>query len=78
VLDVCERLPDGTPIDDERRAALLARHDSWTQQGIRVLAIASRPVGPQATYAREDERDLTLLGWLTFLDQPWSASSATV
>jgi len=78
VLDVCERLPDGTPIDDERRAALLARHDSWTQQGIRVLAIASRPVGPQATYAREDERNLTLLGWLTFLDQPKAGAREAV
>jgi Mg2+-importing ATPase len=39
-------------------------------QSARVVAVASRPVGRAATLTVADERDLHLVGLLTFLDRP--------
>jgi P-type Mg2+ transporter len=38
--------------------------------GSRVVAVATRDVGAQATLSEEDEHDLELAGFLTFLDPP--------
>jgi Mg2+-importing ATPase len=70
VLEACSRLPGGVPTDRERRAALERRYDEWSGRGIRVLGVASRVVSSQESYRREDERDLTFAGFLTFLDRP--------
>ena len=70
VLDDCSRLLDGVPLDAVRRAALERRYEAWCGRGIRVLAVAVRSVPAQATYRREDERDLAFAGFLTFLDRP--------
>lgn len=70
VLDDCSRLADGTALDAEQRAALERRYDEWCGRGIRVLAVAARSMPAQDAYRREDEHDLTFVGFLTFLDQP--------
>jgi Mg2+-importing ATPase len=38
--------------------------------GFRVLALAFRDLEPKAAYAKEDERDLVLKGYVAFLDPP--------
>jgi Mg2+-importing ATPase len=70
VLDSCAALADGRPLDEAARAALDQRHADWSGQGIRVLAVATRDLPLRDTYDRGDERELTLRGFLTFLDQP--------
>src|SRR6266545_4620976 len=71
VLQACSKLPDGTPLGAEQRGALERRHDEWSGRGIRVLAVAVRSMpAPQDVYRREDEHDLTFVGFLTFLDRP--------
>lgn len=70
VLDVCTHTADGAALDASGRAALDARYDAWTAQGIRVLAVASRTIDDAPTYRREDERDLIFQGFLTFFDRP--------
>ncbi len=70
VLEVCSQLPDGLPLDVARRADLEARYDAWSRQGIRVLAVATREVPDQASFGRDDEQQLTFVGFLTFLDRP--------
>lgn len=70
VLADCSRLPDGTPLDAEQRAALTRRYEDWGSRGIRVLAVALRGLPAQNAYRREDEHDLTFAGFLTFLDRP--------
>ena len=40
------------------------------RQGFRALAVATRPVDAQPDYTRDDERDLTLAGFLLFADPP--------
>jgi Mg2+-importing ATPase len=70
VLEICTRAADGTALTPEIRAELERRYEEWTGRGIRVLAVASRPVEEQSQYGREDEQDLTFMGFLTFFDRP--------
>ena len=57
VLEVCRAHPDV----DQRVA-------EWNGNGIRVVAVAVRDLDPQPSYGRAQERDLTLAGFVTFLD----------
>jgi Mg2+-importing ATPase len=70
VLDICTRAVDGATLDRMALAQLERRYEEWTARGIRVLAVATRPVDEKALYVREDERDMTFIGFLTFLDRP--------
>ncbi len=78
VLSVCTAVrldarPAGeaaVPLDEARRAALRARVEAWSADGLRVLPVATRAVEPRARWTKEDERDLVLEGFLRFLDPP--------
>ena len=70
VLDVCTRSADGTALSPTARTDFERRYDEWTGRGIRVLAVAARPIDEKPVYSREDERDMTFMGFLTFLDPP--------
>lgn len=70
VLDICTRAADGTPLDANAIARLTRRHEEWSAQGFRVLAIATGLLPKQTTYGREHEADLTFVGFLTFTDNP--------
>jgi P-type Mg2+ transporter len=70
VLQICTRGGDGTTLDPATVARLEHRYEEWTRQGIRVLAVAASAVGKKSAYALEDERDMTFMGFLTFLDSP--------
>jgi Mg2+-importing ATPase len=78
VLDICTRSADGTALDAAGKAGLEARYETWSAQGIRVLAVASRAVERQPTYGRELERDLTFIGFLTFFDRPKEDVAAAI
>jgi Mg2+-importing ATPase len=69
VADACSTV-SGRPLDEAARADLVARFEGWTRQGIRVLAVASRPIAPKPAYDRDDEQGLAFEGFLTFLDNP--------
>jgi len=69
VLECCTTLASA-PLDDAARAALRAQVDSWSREGTRVLAVASRRLAAQPRYTRADECELDFDGFLTFLDQP--------
>jgi len=59
------------PLDAAARAQIEARYDGWSEQGFRVLGVASRTVESRAgSYSRADERDLSFRGFLLFLDPP--------
>ncbi len=70
VLEACSRLPDGTPLGADDLGAIERHYDTWTQRGVRVLAVAFRHLPEQHAYGRDDERELTFAGFLTFLDEP--------
>jgi calcium-translocating P-type ATPase len=55
------------PLDDTSRAALLSTHDQMTEQGLRVIALAYRPL-----HQREKEREAKLIftGLVGLVDPP--------
>jgi Mg2+-importing ATPase len=60
-------------LDDQRRKDLLALANEYNEDGFRVLLVATREI-PKAQsknqYTTEDERELVIRGFLTFLDPP--------
>jgi Mg2+-importing ATPase len=70
VAEICTRTAEGDVLDAAAKARLEARYETWSAQGIRVLAVASRPLDPLPLYGKELERDLTFTGFLTFFDRP--------
>ena len=68
VLDRCTEVPD-------RAQGLL---DAEFSAGNRVVAVASRIATELTTLAVDDEHDLTLVGFLVFLDQPKPSASASI
>ena len=70
VVEICTCSADGTPLTRAHVDQLERRYAEWSRQGIRVLAIAARSIDEKPAYSREDERDLTFMGFLTFLDRP--------
>jgi Mg2+-importing ATPase len=70
VLEVCTTTGDGTALHAPALAQLERRYEEWTGRGIRVLAVAARRVDAKPSYSRDDEREMTFMGFLTFLDRP--------
>jgi P-type Mg2+ transporter len=78
VLEACTHAANGSVLDDEARQALERLYDGWTRQGIRVLAIATRPAAQKPGYERSDECDMQFAGFVTFLDQPKAGVADTI
>ena len=73
VLDVCteyEADGQGKPLDGEARTQCEATYQQLSAHGFRVLAIAYRCMAQQESYSVADEKDMILLGFLTFFDPP--------
>ena len=73
VLAVCERLRLGeaeVALDDAQRAALEQRFAAWSEQGYRVLGVASRRLDERPAYHASDETGLCFEGFLLFFDPP--------
>jgi Mg2+-importing ATPase len=73
VLAVCSHLQDGrdrVPLDEAYLAQVQERYAKWSGQGFRVLGVATKTVPAQPAYTRDDEHDLTFLGFLLFFDRP--------
>ena len=74
VLGCCTRvrLPGSDRLLDEaERAAARARVAALERDGLRVVAIAERPIDQsQIRFGRDDEANLTLAGFIAFLDPP--------
>lgn len=49
---------------------LMEQYEELSAQGFRVLAVAYKHVNQQVTFTKDDESDLTLRGYLAFLDPP--------
>jgi Mg2+-importing ATPase len=58
------------PYDAGAQSRYEAMYARFNADGFRVLAVAYRPLSTQSSYSRTDERDLVLLGFLTFADPP--------
>ncbi|MFT3729683.1 MAG: magnesium-translocating P-type ATPase [Terricaulis sp.] len=82
VLGVCAAAQGGdgkgAPMTDTFRADLNARYAAFGNRGLRTLALAIKHVARKDDYTHADERDLTLIGFLTFADPPKPDASATL
>ena len=57
-------------MDPDKIAGLKKQYDDLSNDGFRVLAVATRELAGKHICAREDERDLVLRGYVAFLDPP--------
>ncbi|MFF2925664.1 magnesium-translocating P-type ATPase [Streptomyces celluloflavus] len=74
VLALCSHLTDHgrrLPLTDALRRRVMRTAEDHNRRGLRVLAVATRTTpGDQDTYSVRDESELTLIGFLAFLDPP--------
>jgi calcium-translocating P-type ATPase len=73
LLGSCDRIAaaSGTvPLDDGQREALQAAVDAYADAGLRVLAVARRPLEEAPASREEAERNLVLLGLVAMYDPP--------
>ena len=67
------------PLDDSHFARLRSVTQTLNEDGFRVIAIAYKEIdGKQASYSIADERDLTLVGYIAFLDPPKETAAAAI
>lgn len=84
LLRLCDAIADGDgdgarPLDDEARAAVGAAVDGHARDGLRVLAVARRPLAAGPLPGRDDaEAHLTLLALVALLDPPREQVRAAV
>jgi calcium-translocating P-type ATPase len=76
VLKRCETVlsadGDAVPLDDPRRQSIQAQIGEWSGEGMRLIAVASRPLGdePPPKQREQVEKGLTLLGLVAMEDPP--------
>jgi Mg2+-importing ATPase len=57
---------------------LLEQVNSFNEDGLRVLAIATKKVEKRPTYSKADECDLVLTGYIAFLDPPKETAAKAI
>ena len=67
-----------SPVDDVLIEDLREEHESLSRDGFRVLALAYRDFEARQSYAKDDESDLVLAGYVAFLDPPKDTALAAV
>ncbi len=66
-------------LDETHLARLREVTRALNEDGFRVIAIAYKEIdGKQATYSVKDESDLTLVGYIAFLDPPKESAAAAI
>ena len=67
------------PLTEEKKQMVLARADQLNQEGMRVLGLAIRKnPSPAGIFSAEDEREMTMIGYLAFLDPPKESTAEAV
>jgi P-type Mg2+ transporter len=73
-----ERAGQLVPLAADTRARCQATFEELSRKGLRVLAVAYVMVENRANYAAADERDLILVGFVTFADKPLADAAAAL
>jgi Mg2+-importing ATPase len=67
-----------SPMDPDLIVGLKAEYESLSNDGFRVLAVATKELPEKRLCAKEDERDLVLKGYVAFLDPPKDTAGRAV
>lgn len=67
-----------TQLEADHHAMVLEMYRSLSEQGYRIIAIAVRSPERKDSYTQLDETDMTLLGFVTFMDPPKEGISSTL
>lgn len=82
MLSICTRVECKNhirPLTAETRAKVRAMVDDLNEKGFRVLAIAWKDdPAPAGSFGVADERDMTLTGYLAFLDPPKESTASAI
>jgi Mg2+-importing ATPase len=81
ILAACSQVQQGAgtvSLTSEEETKLCDRFTGWSEQGFRVLGVASKAVPAKPAYSREDEADLVFEGFLLFFDPPKPGVSETI
>lgn len=82
VLAVCTQIGDDTskrPLTELERKQLRVLRDSLNADGMRVLAVAWKPVAvTEREFSSHDENNLVLAGFIAFLDPPKPSAGAAI
>lgn len=74
ILKLCTQVQAGHEshsLDEKALAGIEQRYRDWSDQGFRVLGVATKKLEAiAASYSSADERDLTFIGFLLFFDPP--------
>jgi Mg2+-importing ATPase len=77
----CDRVREGrgeAPLDGAHKRALEARFERWSEDGLRVLAVAAGEPPERSRYTQADEQGLCLVGFLAFSDPPRADARETL
>ena len=66
------------PMEPILAGDLVQQVDELSEDGFRVLAVATKKLGRQTTFSKADECDLVLTGYLAFLDPPKDTASTAI
>ena len=67
-----------SPMEPDRMVGLKAEYDSLSNDGFRVLAVATKDLSGKQVCAKEDERELVLRGYVAFLDPPKDTAARAI
>ncbi len=71
--------PERIPFDGRTRSETAATYLKLSREGFRVLALAVRDLADRReVYGKDDEREMTLLGFAAFFDPPKNTASETL
>lgn len=73
VLGVCTHFQDGSktvPLDELQLETMQEKFAKWSDQGFRVLGVATKQVAPRPEYPVEEESEMIFAGFLLFFDPP--------
>ena len=66
------------PMEPILTGDLVQQVNDLSEDGFRVLAVATKKLGAQTSFSKSDESDLVLVGYLAFLDPPKDTSAKAI